>query len=154
RRWLALCNPALSKTITDAIGDGWITDLTQLAKLKPLAADKAFRKTVRDAKREAKTQFALWLKKTLGQTVDADSIFDRQDKCIHEYKRQLLNALRICVFYNRFRANPKPRLMPRTFFFACKSAPAYRLAKLIIKSINNLAGTIDGDPAVRGRIKV
>jgi starch phosphorylase len=154
RRWLALCNPALAEAITEAIGDGWIADLTQLAKLKPLAEDKAFRKAVQDAKREAKTQFADWLKKTLGQTVDADSIFDCQVKRIHEYKRQLLNALRIVVLYNRLRENPSIKMTPRTFFFAGKAAPAYHLAKVVIKFINNVARTIDGDPAVRGRVKV
>ncbi|MCE9533867.1 MAG: glycogen/starch/alpha-glucan phosphorylase, partial [Planctomycetes bacterium] len=154
RRWLALCNPALAKTITEAIGDGWIADLTQLAKLKPLAKDKSFRASVRSAKREAKVQFADWLKKTSGQIVDPNSIFDCQVKRIHEYKRQLLNAVRIVVLYNRLRANPKLKMAPRTFFFAGKAAPAYRLAKLIIKFINNLAGTIDGDPSVRGRLKV
>jgi starch phosphorylase len=154
RRWLALCNPALAATITEAIGDGWITELTQLARLKPLAKDKAFRKAVQSAKRKAKTQFAGWLKKTLSQTVDPDSIFDCQVKRIHEYKRQLLNAVRIVVLYNRLRENPNLKMTPRTFFFAGKAAPAYRLAKLIIKFINNLAGTIDGDPAVRGRLKV
>src|SRR5262249_50104611 len=87
RRWLLLANPAPADTITEALGDGWITDLTQLGKLKPLAGDKAFRKAVRDAKREAKTQFASWVKTTLGQTVDPDSIFDCQVKRIHEYKR-------------------------------------------------------------------
>ena len=86
--------------------------------------------------------------------VDPDSIFDCQIKRIHEYKRQMLNALRILVLYNRLRANPDLEMTPRTFFFAGKAAPAYHLAKLIIKFINNLAGTIDGDPAVRGRIKV
>jgi starch phosphorylase len=86
--------------------------------------------------------------------VDPDTIFDSQVKRIHEYKRQLLNALRIVVLYNRLRENPKLELPPRTFFFAGKAAPAYQLAKLIIKLINNLASTIDGDPAVRGRIKV
>ena len=86
--------------------------------------------------------------------VNPDSIFDCQVKRIHEYKRQLLNALRIVVLYNRLRHNPKLEMAPRTFFFAGKAAPAYRLAKLIIKFINNLAGTIDGDSAVRGRIKV
>ena len=86
--------------------------------------------------------------------VNPDSIFDCQVKRIHEYKRQLLNALRIVVLYNRLRHNPKLEMPPRTFFFAGKAAPAYRLAKLIIKFINNLAGTIDGDSAVRGRIKV
>jgi glycogen phosphorylase len=154
RRWLALCNPALAETITEALGDGWIADLTQLAKLKPLAEDKAFRKAVQIAKREAKTQFADWLKKTLGQTVDADSLFDCQVKRIHEYKRQLLNALRIVVLYNRLRENPSIKMTPRTFFFAGKAAPAYHLAKVIIKFINNIARTIDGDPAVRGRLKV
>jgi starch phosphorylase len=86
--------------------------------------------------------------------VDPDSIFDSQVKRIHEYKRQLLNALRVVVLYNRVRQNPNLDMTPRTFFFAGKAAPAYRLAKLIIKFINNLAGTIDGDPAVRGRLKV
>ncbi len=154
RRWLLLANPALSHAITEAIGDGWISDLTQLSKLKPLAGDKSFREAVRKAKREAKTQFADWLKTSSGQMVDPDSIFDCQVKRIHEYKRQLLNALRVVVLYNRLRENPKLKMTPRTFFFAGKAAPAYRLAKLIIKFINNLAGTIDGDPAVRDRLKV
>ena len=86
--------------------------------------------------------------------MDPASIFDSQVKRIHEYKRQLLNGLRIVVLYNRLRANPALSMMPRTFLFAGKAAPAYRLAKLIIKFLNNLAGTIDGDPAVRGRLKV
>ncbi len=86
--------------------------------------------------------------------MDPDTIFDCQIKRIHEYKRQLLNALRIVVIYNRLRANPDMEMTPRTFFFAGKAAPAYYLAKLIIKFINNLAGTIDGDPIVRGRLKV
>src|SRR5437899_866681 len=94
RRWLLAANPLLAGAITGAIGDGWITDLTQLSKLKPLANDKAFRNAVRKAKREAKTQFADWLKSTSGQTVDPDTIFDSQVKRIHEYKRQLLNAHR------------------------------------------------------------
>jgi starch phosphorylase len=154
RRWLLLCNPALAEVITGAIGDGWITDLPQLGNLKPLAEDRGFRKSFRDAKRLAKAQFAGWLKKVLDQTVDPDSIFDCQVKRIHEYKRQLLNALRIVVLYNRLRAQPNLKMTPRTFFFAGKAAPAYHLAKLIIKFVNNLAATIDGDPAVRGRLKV
>lgn len=154
RRWLALANPALAEVITGALGDGWLTDLSQLAKLKPLAGDKEFCKSVRQAKRQMKARFADWLKSALGQTVDPDSIFDCQVKRIHEYKRQLLNALRVVVLYQRLRANPDLQMTPRTFFFAGKAAPAYRLAKLIIKFINNLAGTIDGDPAIRGRIKV
>jgi starch phosphorylase len=154
RRWLRLANPALARTITGAIGDGWITDLGQLERLKPLADDKGFRDAFRQAKREAKSQFAEWLRATSGLTVDPDTIFDSQVKRIHEYKRQLLNALRIVVLYNRLRANPALQMTPRTFFFAGKAAPAYQLAKLIIKFINNLAATIDSDPAMRGRLKV
>ena len=147
-------NPALAGTITDAIGDGWITDLSQLRKLKPLADDKSFRDAFRKAKREAKAQFADWLKATTGQTVDPDTIFDCQVKRIHEYKRQLLNALRIVVLYNRLRENPNLDMPPRTFFFAGKAAPAYHLAKLIIKFINNLAAHDRRRPGVRGRLKV
>jgi starch phosphorylase len=154
RRWLLHANPPLARTITEAIGDAWITDLSQLRKLKPLAEDTPFQDAFRKATREAKSQFADWLKRTFNQVVDPGSIFDSQVKRIHEYKRQLLNALRIVVVYNRLRANPNLEIVPRTFFFAGKAAPAYHLAKLIIKFINNLAATIDGDPAVRGRIKV
>jgi glycogen phosphorylase len=154
RRWLLMSNPALARTITDAIGDGWSTDLSQLSKLKPLAGDKGLRDDFRKAKREAKSQFVDWLKQTSGESVDPDSIFDSQIKRIHEYKRQLLNALRVVVLYNRLRENPNLDMTPRTFFFSGKAAPAYHLAKVIIKFINNLAGTIDGDPAMRGRLKV
>lgn len=154
RRWLLTCNPALARIISEAIGDGWITDLGQLSKLKKLVEDKAFRASFRRAKRVAKESFAQWLKATSGQTVDPDTIFDCQVKRIHEYKRQLLNALRVVVLYNRLRENPTINMIPRTFFFAGKAAPAYHLAKVIIKFINNLAGTIDGDPIVRGRLKV
>jgi starch phosphorylase len=154
RRWLLLANPALARTITGAIGDGWITDLSQLSKLKPLAADGEFRLAICKAKREAKAQFVNWLKAATGQTVDPGTIFDCQVKRIHEYKRQLLNALRIVVLYNRLRDNPALDMPPRTFFFAGKAAPAYHLAKEIIKLLNNLAAVIDSDPATRGRIKV
>jgi starch phosphorylase len=154
RRWLLLANPALADCITDAIGDGWITDLAELAALKPLADDSGFRDGVRRAKREAKLRFTSWLSSTTGTTVDPESIFDSQVKRIHEYKRQLLNGLRIVALYNRLRENQNLEMAPRTFFFAGKAAPAYHLAKLIVKFLNNLAGTIDGDPAVRDRLKV
>jgi glycogen phosphorylase len=154
RRWLLLCNPTWARVITDAIGDGWITDLSQLARLKPLANDSSFQDAFRKAKREAKVQFVDWLKAATGEVVDPDTMFDSQIKRIHEYKRQLLNALHIVVLYNRLRANPRLDFAPRTFLFAGKAAPAYALAKLIIKFINNLAGTIKGDPAVGGRLKV
>jgi starch phosphorylase len=154
RRWLLLSNPSLAKIITDAIGDKWITDLNQLRHLEPLANDKAFRNGFHNAKRKAKIQFSNWLKSTSGVSVDPATIFDSQIKRIHEYKRQLLNALRIVIVYNRLRENPNLNVAPRTFLFAGKAAPAYHLAKLIIKFINNLASTIDRDPAVRGRLNV
>ncbi len=154
RRWLLLANPALARTITGAIGDKWLTDLGQLGNLKPLADDKSFADNFKKAKREAKSQFVNWLKSTAGQTVDPDSIFDCQIKRIHEYKRQLLNALRVVVLYNRLREDPRREMTPRTFFFAGKAAPAYKLAKLIIKLLENIAGTIDAEPATQGRLKV
>jgi starch phosphorylase len=154
RRWLMLSNPSLSQTITEALGDNWIGDLDQLYKLKPLAEDESFRNAFRVAKSKAKLRFVDWLKGVSGQLVSPDSIFDSQVKRIHEYKRQLLNALRVIVLYNRLRENPNVGTTPRTFFFAGKAAPAYRLAKLVIKLINNVASTMDADPAVRGRLKV
>jgi starch phosphorylase len=154
RRWLLLANPALSRTITESIGEGWIADLAELHKLNPLAEDKAFRDAFRKAKHEAKVTFSDWLAASTGQRVDPDTIFDCQIKRIHEYKRQLLNALRIVVFYNRLRANPDLVMAPRTFFFAGKAAPAYHLAKVIIKFLNNLAVTIDSDPSLHGKLKV
>ena len=154
RRWLLEAYPGLSNAITQVIGDRWISDLSRLKDLKPFAEDHSFREVFLKSKREAKVQVANWLKSTSGKIVDPDSVFDCHIKRIHEYKRQLLNALRIVIVYNRLRANPNLQMVPRTFFFAGKAAPAYVLAKLIIKFINNLAVTIDSDPAVRGRLNV
>ena len=154
RRWLRLCNPPLARTISQAIGDSWILDLSDLSRLKALADDAGFRDAVLMAQKECKLKFAGWLKTNCGFIVDPATIFDSQVKRIHEYKRQLLNALRVVVLYDRLRQNPNMEMPPRTFFFAGKAAPAYQLAKLIIKFLNNLAGTIDGDPVVKGRLKV
>ena len=154
RRFLLLANPGLAATITSAIGERWIHDLSELHRLAPLAGDAGFRDAVRAAKHKAKIRFAEWLHKETGQIVNPQTIFDTQIKRIHEYKRQLLNALHIVVLYNRLRADPSLPFPPRTFLFGGKAAPAYEFAKLVIKFINNLAGTIDGDPATRGRLKV
>jgi starch phosphorylase len=154
RRWLRLANPDLSRLITESIGDGWVTDLSLLRRLLPLVDDAAFRARFRQAKQSAKERFTVWLKATTGQTVEPNTIFDSQIKRIHEYKRQLLNVLHIVVLYNRLRADPSRKMPPRTFFFAGKAAPAYRLAKLIIKLINNVGRVIDEDPASRGRLNV
>ncbi|HEY1068606.1 MAG TPA: glycogen/starch/alpha-glucan phosphorylase, partial [Pirellulales bacterium] len=154
RRWMLLANPDLSKLITDNIGDEWVTDLDQLRKLAPLAEDVDFRDKFRRAKRAAKLRFVDWLRAAHGWSIDPDSIFDSQIKRIHEYKRQLLNILHVVMLYNRLRANPHLDMTPRTFFFAGKAAPAYRLAKNIIKLIGSVGAVIDADPAVRGRLKV
>lgn len=154
RRWLLAANPPLASLIREAIGDAWITDLDELRRLAPLAEDAAFRERFDKAKQLAKNLFADWLKKTTGQVVDPQSIFDSQIKRIHEYKRQLLNALHTIVLYQRLRERPDESQPPRTFFFAGKAAPAYHLAKLIIKLINNIGRTIEADAAVREKLKV
>ncbi|MBV8490040.1 MAG: glycogen/starch/alpha-glucan phosphorylase, partial [Candidatus Eremiobacteraeota bacterium] len=154
RRWLMLCNPELAAIITTAIGHGWKTDLSELARLKPLADSRDFRDAFKHAKHLSKIRFATWLALNEGITIDPKSIFDVQIKRIHEYKRQLLNALRIVVIYNRLRDNPDLKFIPTTFFFAGKAAPAYHVAKIIIKFINNVATTIDADPTVAGKLKV
>jgi starch phosphorylase len=154
RRWLLLANPALAGLITEAIGDGWVTDLEHLRKLAPLADDAAFRASFRKAKQAAKSRLADWLKSTTGQVVDPETIFDSQIKRIHEYKRQLLNVLHIVMLYNRLRDEPNLEMPPRTFFFAGKAAPAYRLAKLIIRLINQVATIVEADPVIRKRLKV
>jgi starch phosphorylase len=154
RRWLLVANPSLAGTITEAIGNTWIVRLDELSKLKPLAADAQFRDRFRSAKRAAKLRFIDWLTANTGVRVDPDTLFDSQIKRIHEYKRQLLNALHIVVLYNRLRNNPQTVMPRRTFFFAGKAAPAYYLAKVIIKFINNLAVAIDTDPVARERLQV
>jgi starch phosphorylase len=154
RRWLLMANPGLAELIDSAVGDGWITDLRRLRDLLPLADDAEFRAAVRRVKHEAKTRFADWLRDQFDHQVDPATMFDCQVKRIHEYKRQLLNLLQVIVQYHRLRDDPQRDFPPRTVFFAGKAAPAYRLAKLIIKLINNVAAAIDADPATRGRLKV
>ena len=154
RRWLRLANPWLSRVISDAIGDNWITDLSQLRRLHPMANDEALQGQFLAAKRCAKEHFANWLRGSTGIEVDVNTIFDCQVKRIHEYKRQLLNVLRIVTLYNRLRENPALEVVPRTFFFSGKAAPAYHLAKIIIKLINNVAEVIDADPVAAGKIRV
>jgi starch phosphorylase len=154
RRWLLLANPALANLITEAIGNAWISDLSELRKIVPLADDPAFRARFREAKQSAKVHFAEWLKSATGQVIDPATIFDSQVKRIHEYKRQLLNVLHIVMLYDRLRKDPNLEIPPRTFLFAGKAAPAYTLAKLIIRLINQVGATIDADPAVRQKLKV
>jgi starch phosphorylase len=154
RRWIQQANPDLSRLLTANLGDAWVTDLGQLAKLKERASDAALQAQFIAAKLAAKTRFVDWLRKTTGQSVDPTTLFDSQIKRIHEYKRQLLNILHVVVLYSRLRDNPSLDVTRRTFFFAGKAAPAYRLAKVIIQLINNVARTIDADPQIRDRLKV
>src|SRR5262249_18212826 len=118
------------------------------------ASDRAVCERFTRAKREAKRRFSGWLQRSTGCIVDPDTIFDSQIKRMHEYKRQLLNVLHIVVLYNRLRRDQDLDFTPRTFFFAGKAAPAYRLAKLIIKLINDVAATLDHDQAVRDKLRV
>jgi starch phosphorylase len=154
RRWLLAANPELSALITGAIGDGWISDLERLQALAPLADDAGFRQDLRGAKRSAKERLARWLESSQGVRVDPQSIFDCQIKRIHEYKRQLLNLLHIVRLYARLRDEPQAAIPPRTFFFAGKAAPAYTLAKVIIRLIHGVAAQLAADPVSRDRLRV
>jgi starch phosphorylase len=154
RRWLQQANPHLSALITAAIGDRWITDLTDLRRLDLLADDAGFQQAFAEAKLASKLAFVQWAASAYGETIDPSTIFDSQVKRIHEYKRQLLNVLHIVVLYNRLRNDSSYDIVPHTFFFAGKAAPAYRLAKLIIKLIVQVAATVNAHAATRGRLKV
>lgn len=154
RRWLLSANPELAGLISKSIGDGWVTELNEISRLRPLAEDSGFRSEIMEAKQACKLRFTNWLQETTGTVVDPDTIFDSQIKRIHEYKRQLLNILHVIILYHRLKDEPGLALTPRTFFYAGKAAPAYQLAKLIIKLINNVGQVIDADPVVRKKIKV
>jgi len=154
RRWLAKCNPKLSALISEAIGNGWITDLSQLAKLKPLARDTAFAQRFMAVKQANKIELSNHIFQEYGVTVDPSSIFDIQAKRLHEYKRQLMNIFYVIDLYSTLKLNPQLDIPPRTFLFAAKAAASYRRAKLIIKLINSVADLVNNDPAMDGRMKV
>ena len=154
RRWLLKSNPGLARLISSAIGDKWIVDLSELKGLVPFAEDPAFRARFREVKREAKIALAEHVQSKWGYKLNPDSLIDSQAKRLHEYKRQLLNALHIVMLYNRLLKNPSLEMVPRTFLFAAKAAPGYAMAKLIIKFINNLGTVINDDPVSRGKLQV
>lgn len=154
RRWLLVCNPNLARLISENIGDGWIRDLTQLRRLEKLADDGNFQKAFHDAKHQNKLRLAKHIRKITGEVVDPHSMFDVQIKRLHEYKRQLLNALHIITLYHRIKANPNINIVPRTFIFGAKAAPSYTSAKHIIKLITTLGDRINNDPEMRDRLKV
>ena len=154
RRWLKLCNPGLSELITEKIGENWITNLTELKKLENFVDDEAFRKKWNKVQRQNKIRLAEYIHRKLKTEVNTDSLFDVQVKRLHEYKRQLLNALHAITLYNRIKANPNAEVVPRTIIFGGKAAPAYAMAKLIIKLINSIANVINNDAKIDDKLKV
>lgn len=154
RRWLLKSNPRLSRMIGRAIGDDWITDLTRLKKLEPLAQDAAFRRKWQEVKHENKKHLAEYISRSQGLTVDPGSLFDVQVKRIHEYKRQLLFAFYALSQFLKVRQNPSEPVQPRTFIFGGKAAPGYAMAKLIIKFINSVGELINQDPLIKGRLRL
>jgi starch phosphorylase len=154
RRWLKLANPHFSKIITEAIGEEWVTDLTQLRKLEKYADDAGFQEDFLQAKRVNKERLARIIRDTTCVIVDTDSLFDVQVKRIHEYKRQLLNLLRIIHEYLRIVQDNIEPSHPRTCIFAGKAAPGYATAKNIIKLINNVAQVVNNDPKCKSLLKV
>ena len=154
RRWMVQSNPRLSFLIADQIGDRWITHLDELRNLEPFAEDHEFRKLWRQTQEGIKADLASYIKDRLDIEVNPQSLFDVQVKRIHEYKRQHLNVLHIITLYNRIKQNPDIEITPRTFIFGGKSAPGYKMAKLIIKLINSVGDVVNNDPDVRGRLTV
>jgi starch phosphorylase len=155
RRWMVLSNPRLAALISEHIGDTWVSALEdELYRLEPLATDAAFQRKWQAVKAENKLVLANLIKERTGIDVDPQSLFDIQVKRLHEYKRQHLNVLYLITLYNQLKRNPSAKTTPRTVIFGGKAAPGYRMAKLIIKLINDVAGVVNHDPAVAGRLKV
>ncbi len=155
RRWVVMSNPGMSRLITDLIGDTWAHDMEdELPKLASFATDAGVIKQWAAIKRANKERLAAAIKERTGVVVDPASMFDIQVKRIHEYKRQHLNILRVVSAYQRIKRAPSADVVPRTVIFGGKAAPGYYMAKLIIKLINSVAGVVNADPDVRGRLKV
>ena len=154
RRWLLKANPMLSQLISELIGDGWITHLDELRRLEDFAGDANLLSALSKIKRSNKGQLAGWTKKNLGIALNPDAIFDVQVKRLHEYKRQLMLALYIVIFYNRLLNDRNYDPVPRQFIFAAKAAPGYYMAKLIIRFIHGIAEVVNSNPRTRGKVSV
>ena len=154
RLWLRQANPELAELITEAIGEGWVTDLSRLSGLAPLAEDADFRKRWGRVKRGCKKRLSDYMWSRAHVRADWDSLFDVQVKRIHEYKRQLLNVLHIVTLFNRLRDKAGADGPARTFIFGGKAAPAYDTAKLIIKLVNDVADVVNADPACAESLRV
>jgi len=154
RLWLRECNPFLARLISDKIGTGWLTDLSQLRKLENYIDDTDFRENFQEAKWINKRNLARIIYKETGVRVNHESMFDVQVKRLHEYKRQLLNVLHVITLYFRLKDNPDLAVPSRTVLFAGKAAPGYFLAKRIIKLINSVADVVNSDPTIQDKLKV
>ena len=154
RRWLLKANPSLSQLISESIGENWITHLDDLKKLEKFSKNDAFLSALAKIKSCNKRQLANWTKKNLGIELNPDAIYDVQVKRLHEYKRQLMLAIYIVMFYNRLLNDSKYDPVPRQFIFAAKAAPGYYMAKLIIRFIHGIAGVVNSNPKTRGKLSV
>jgi starch phosphorylase len=154
RRWLAACNPQLSDLISNKIGSGWITELTELRQLAPFADDEEFRQEWRAIKLANKQRLANHIEKKTDLSISTEMLFDVQVKRIHEYKRQLLNVLHAIHLYDRMRRGDGDDLVPRAIIIGGKAAPGYVMAKNIIKCINNVARMINSDPEMNDRLRL
>jgi starch phosphorylase len=154
RRWILSANPALAALLTEVIGDGWITDLAKLADIEKYRTDKQLIKKLQEVKKRNKRTLAEKLRTAYGVSIDPDSVFDVQVKRIHEYKRQLLNAVRIVHDYMRIVVDHQPFKQPRTYIFSGKAAPGYHRAKDIIYLIHKIADVVNHDPASQEWMRV
>ena len=154
RRWLLCSNPGLTHLLEETIGDGFKTDASELKKLEKFVDDKSVQEAAAKVKRENKVIFANYLRKSTGQVIDPDSIFDCQVKRMHEYKRQHLNALNIAAEYLYLKSNPNAEFTPKTYIFGAKAAPGYYMAKQMIRMICKLGKLIDNDPAVKDKLRI
>ncbi|MEG1437109.1 MAG: glycogen/starch/alpha-glucan phosphorylase [Oscillospiraceae bacterium] len=154
RRWLCQANPALSTLVTDLIGDGFVHNASELAKLRDFSNNTQVLKKLEEVKRKNKAEFSNYIKESTGISIDPDSIFDVQVKRLHEYKRQHLNAIDILSQYLILKENPSMTFTPRTYIFGAKAAPGYFIAKKIISFIYSLAQLINNDPDINGRMKI
>ena len=154
RRFLLHGNPELAKWITDKIGDGWITDLSQLSRLKLYVDDPKAQQEFMNIKYRNKQRLAAYVLEHNGVEIDPNSIFDVQVKRLHEYKRQLLNIMHVMYLRNQLKEHPEMDFYPRTFIFGAKASAGYEIAKLIIKLINSVAASVNNDPDLKGKLKV
>jgi starch phosphorylase len=154
RRWLLLCNPSLADVIIEKIGEDWVTNLDLLQQLKKLDNNAGFLDTLGQIKTDNKVRVAQFIKEEFNVDIDPSSMYDVHVKRIHEYKRQLLNALHVITLYNRIKADPTAKIVPRTVMFGGKAAPGYHMAKQIIKLINSVATVVNNDPIVGNKLKV